>query len=440
MSLSFVKYLSLLPSPDNSNLQAAINLYQSSDFLETKLEELCFPELGEKELFGKKILIKPNLVLDCRTPEDEYSLYTDINLILAMCEYVLKRNPGSLTIAEAPIQKCNWEKVTAPLRKGISLLELRYKKKIELIDLRKMVWNGYKPVPNPNKDAEYLIFDLGDKSCLDEICDGKKRFRVTNYDPERLAHSHDKGKHQYCIAKKYFDSDLVISMPKLKTHQKAGLTCALKILVGINGDKDILPHHRKGGVSDGGDCYPGASVFGWLAETFLDIGNHFPGKRITPICYWMADHFRVLMPHQPEISTEGNWYGNDTCWRMVMDLNTIAAFGRSDGTIADTPQRSVWSVADAIVGGQGKGPLNPDPLPMSTLIFSNNSYLMDWTVGHFWNLSNEKIPLLREAGKKVTRDQALIFWNGKKITESQLREKGFHPMLPPGWINYSQGE
>ena len=55
------------------------------------------------------------------------------------------------------------------------------------------------------------------------------------------------------------DADLVINVPKLKTHKKAGVTGALKNLVGINGNKEFLPHHRKGGAASGGDCYPGRS-------------------------------------------------------------------------------------------------------------------------------------------------------------------------------------
>jgi len=33
----------------------------------------------------------------------------------------------------------------------------------------------------------------------------------------------------------------------LKLHRKAGITCALKNLIGINGNKEYLPHHRLGG-------------------------------------------------------------------------------------------------------------------------------------------------------------------------------------------------
>ena len=292
-----------------------------------------------------------------------------------------------------------------------------------MVDLRKVVWNGYKPEPNPQNPSDYLIFDLAKDSMLEEISGKKALFRVTNYDPSRLAESHSRGKHLYCVSKCFFESDLVITMPKLKTHQKAGLTCALKILVGINGDKDFLPHHRKGSVRSGGDCYPSSSIFGYFAELFLDLGNHFPGKNWTKFCYYMANHLRMLMPQRPENSTEGNWYGNDTCWRMVMDLNKIAEYGCADGTISTVPQRQIWSLVDATIGGEGAGPLHCSPLPMSNLIFSNNSYLLDWSVGHFWNLSHEHMSILRSAGKMLADIQdPHIFWKGLPLMNSAKKD------------------
>ena len=44
----------------------------------------------------------------------------------------------------------------------------------------------------------------------------------------------------------------------------------------------------------------------------------------------------------------GNWYGNQTTWRMCLDLNRIALYGRLDGSIADTPQRRLVHIVDAI--------------------------------------------------------------------------------------------
>ena len=110
---------------------------------------------------------------------------------------------------------------------------------------------------NRSSISEYVIFDVGKDSYLEPITNDKKNlFRVNNYDPDRLAESHRAGVHKYCITKELFEADIIFSLPKVKTHQKAGITAALKNLVGLNGDKDYLPHHRIGGTEIGGDCYP----------------------------------------------------------------------------------------------------------------------------------------------------------------------------------------
>jgi hypothetical protein len=73
------------------------------------------------------------------------------------------------------------------------------------------------------------------------------------------------------------EADVIINLPKPKTHKKTGLTGAIKNLVGLVGDKELLPHHRNGGATDGGDCYPGRSFRLRLAELMLDHGNELLG-------------------------------------------------------------------------------------------------------------------------------------------------------------------
>ena len=86
-------------------------------------------------------------------------------------------------------------------------------------------------------------------SLLEPIAsDRRVDFRVTMYNPDLMRQTHGRGRHQYLIAREVIEADVVINVPKLKTHRKAGITGALKNLVGINGNKDYLPHHRLGGV------------------------------------------------------------------------------------------------------------------------------------------------------------------------------------------------
>jgi hypothetical protein len=95
--------------------------------------------------------------------------------------------------------------------------------------------------------------------------------------------------------------------------------------------------------------------------------------------------------------TDGSWSGNDTIWRTCLDLNRILLYGRDDGTIRDEVQRRVIHVADAVVAGQGNGPLAPDPLNMGLILGANNAAAMDWVGAHLLAYDPEKIALVRHA-------------------------------------------
>ena len=94
--------------------------------------------------------------------------------------------------------------------------------------------------------------------------------------------NHQIGRHRYLIAREIIEADLVINLPKLKSHKKSCVTGALKNLIGINGNKEFLPHHRKGGSESGGDCYEGGSSLKLAAENLYDFANRRPAGRLPP--------------------------------------------------------------------------------------------------------------------------------------------------------------
>ena len=53
-------------------------------------------------------------------------------------------------------------------------------------------------------------------------------------------------------------ADVVINLPKLKTHKKTGVTISLKNMVGINGYRNCLPHHTIGTPDASGDEFAAA--------------------------------------------------------------------------------------------------------------------------------------------------------------------------------------
>ncbi|MBT8396871.1 MAG: DUF362 domain-containing protein, partial [Gemmatimonadetes bacterium] len=97
---------------------------------------------------------------------------------------------------------------------------------------------------------------------------------------------------------------------------------------------------------------------------------------------------------------EGAWWGNDTIWRTCLDLNRILLYGRSDGTLADSPQRKVIHVVDAVTAGQGDGPLAPDALPMGLLLAGANAPAVDWICVQLLGFDPHRIPISRHAFSK----------------------------------------
>jgi hypothetical protein len=270
---------------------------------------------------------------------------------------------------------------------------------VEILDFRRDVVDKYGKVDSNRRGLEnFVMFDLGHDSLVEPISEPAGLFRNTNYDPKALASTHQPGRHQYLLAKEPFEADVIINLPKLKAHRKAGITGAVKNLVGINGNKGFLPHHRIGGSAQGGDCYEGSFFLKRLAESLLDISNvriNKPDHSFWRFCVNVLIRLQwIINPHVHK-SLEGSWYGNDTVWRMVLDLNRIAMYGKIDGSMSSTPVRRVYSLTDGIIAGQHNGPLAPEPINLGAVTFASSSLFADMAHAALMRFDWRKIALLR---------------------------------------------
>src|SRR5262249_13584417 len=149
--------------------------------------------------------------------------------------------------------------------------------------------------------------------------------------------AHSNGHNQYKVSRTVIEADVFVNLPKLKTHKKAGITCSLKNLVGINTYKNWLPHHNEGTPVEGGDQFPQDSAKNRL-EVLLDgrfksVLSRHPGfgRWFIP-AKWVG---RKMFGETRETTRSGNWYGNDTLWRMVLDLNKVLLYANPDGSLRD---------------------------------------------------------------------------------------------------------
>src|SRR5262249_15686205 len=135
-------------------------------------------------------------------------------------------------------------------------------------------------------------------------------------------------------------ADVVINLPKLKTHRKAGLTAAMKNLVGINGSKDWLPHHAAGS-SPNGDEYLRRGARKAIMSALRDRIEGRRSARARQAMHWVERAVRATgrVWRFPDPYWEGSWHGNDTLWRMVHDLHRILFCADASGALHPVPQR-----------------------------------------------------------------------------------------------------
>ena len=116
-----------------------------------------------------------------------------------------------------------------------------------------------------------------------------------------------------------------------------------------------------------------------------------------------------------------------------MDLNLIAQYGKADGTLSDIPQRTLFTLCDGIIGGQGNGPLSPEPLPLGI-----DAFAMDEVAGRLFRLNAEKVPLLKEA-KRLNQNRTIEYYlDGIECDLSDIDAYSTDVIMPPGWVNYDK--
>ncbi len=358
---------------------------------------------------GAHVLIKPNLVLhENQGPWGMEPLVTHKSLIQASVEAALRTGAAEVMVGDAPLQGCDFEKLLRVTKldawaEDLMKREPRFK---GIRDFRRTTCEFIDGVrvaaDNLQSEDCFVLFDLATESLLEPITDERESFRVTCYDPRLMAQTHRPGRHRYLVAREVIEADVVINLPKLKTHMKAGITCALKNLIGINGNKEFLPHHRIGGAASGGDCYPGRSS---VKRTLEFVADRQHSADVSPAMGKLWHNAtrglnRVLHLSGDQLGIEGAWSGNDTIWRTCLDLNRILLYGRADATMGDEPQRRVVHLVDAVIAGQGNGPLTPEPLSLGLILASQNAAAMDWIGALLLGYDPATIPISREAYKR----------------------------------------
>lgn len=311
---------------------------------------------------GMTVFIKPNMVASrwrasCNKKGDIYSVITHPNVIELIADYcdIALSGQGRIIIGDNPSIDANFDELMELTQ--LKKLEHKYDVPCEIVDMRPLYCDNLenygikaKMINQAGDPRGNVTVNLKDKSMF--FGKDPDLFRGVFNEREETISSHTGDNQLYTFGKSLFDADVYISVPKLKTHVKTGVTLNLKGLVGSITNKNQLVHWSVGSPETGGDEYPS------LEE--LEASKY------------------------AKVTRRGAWPGNDTIWRMVVDL--YSAF--------TSRNRKYITIIDGIIGGQGSGPFCPDALNSKVLLGAFNLLSMDIVATRLMGIDPMKIKYL----------------------------------------------
>jgi len=355
---------------------------------------------------GMTVFVKPNTVRHFHVlGKNIFSVIIHASVLRPMLDYIsiALDGKGRIIIGDAQVIFGHFDEAMAASQ--IDQLVAWYQQQtavpIELFDLR-----IYRAVPSwiggqrarakvEQDPRGYTFINLGKDSHFEGIDPRILRINIASH-KDMLAH-HAPGKHEYLFPNSVLQSDAIISIPKFKTHRRTSVTMALKNHMGLPALKDTLPHFMLGSPKEGGDQYPNASMrkkfHTWLRDRveespFIAVKAFYSGiDRLV----WAS---RYLKSFKDDVN-EGMWYGNDTLWRTLLDINRTVFYADKNGELRDTIQKRYFCLMDGIVGGEGDGPISCDPVTPGVIMAGHNPVAFDAVGATLMGFDIDKIPLIK---------------------------------------------
>jgi uncharacterized protein (DUF362 family) len=378
--------------------------------------------LGEVVAPGNTVLIKPNLVKhDHSTGKSIDSVIVHASVIRAVLDYVwiALRGGGKIVIADTPLEAADFAEACDlnGLTRMVEELSGMYGIPVQVLDLRSsrthVAPSGrLSESPLPGDPLGYTLVDLGRDSelaCLDGEGTNYHTLgdhSVNHFDPYTQDRGtpntyHNTDTHTYRVGNTVLRADTVISIAKLKTHKKAGVTLNLKNMIGIINGKAFIPHHRPG-PPPYGDSYPSPpprryvakrNVKRWAAQ--LLAGNKWLYASVRGVVRRAAKALRISRKVYAEW---GEWYGNDTIWRTILDINRVLFYADKFGVMRETKQRNYLCFIDGIVGMEGEGPMGGDPVPSGVVLAGDDPVAVDTIAAEVMGFDSGKVQTIKGAG------------------------------------------
>ncbi len=410
---------------------------------------------------GMTVFIKPNMIgtVHPSGASDAWVwMVTHGSVIRGVVDYAAKalEYRGTIYIGDAPQTDSDFSHLCSVM--GLNEIAGSYADspdlRVVIVDLRDECWTTVEGVitktirlkGDPNGS---MTVDLGADSWLAEKDTKGSVYYGAHYDQQETNRHHSRGRHEYALSRSPFLADVFINIPKLKTHKKCGMTVNLKSLVGINANKNWLPHYVFGSPETGGDQFPAATSRARAENMLVRFGKWLLVHDVP----WMRAIARPmkrlgyrLFGDTEHVVRSGNWYGNDTVWRMCLDLNRILTHASADGVMGAARPRKYLSVVDGIVAMEGNGPIGGTRRNAGLLIVGEDPVAVDAVCAKLMGFDFKRIPLIANAFQPtrypltgstvsdITVKSNVPAWN-KKMEEIRL-DASLRFMPHFGWVGH----
>ncbi len=255
-----------------------------------------------------------------------------------------------------------------------------------------------------------------------------KAFRGSECKMDVMNLHHNENSDEYLVSNTFLSADVVINIPKMKTHKRAGVTLALKNIVGITGDRNWLPHSSEPAAGNS------KNKLGLKARIKKFLIN------IISLTKPLRDGLRQIAGVTEATVYAGNWYGNDIIWRTILDLGHITKYADKNGVIIKDKQRRSFVIIDGIVGGEADGPTNPTPKPCGVLIAGFDELYVDMAASRIMGFDPMKIPKFTNIDigtKNIKCASNIKEWSGN-IFDFKGRCLNFKPHY--GWKGHIEAD
>ncbi len=360
---------------------------------------------------GDRVVLKPNWIKEHDErfpgPEQWNHVITHPAVIEAVGRWTGKQlqGRGSITLCDAPQTDSSFDKIREYC--GLDALVTRLRAAFprvgfSLLDLRPEEWHAINGVtvartklPGDPCGNTHVRLDSASEFVGYH---GQGRLYGASFDMAETNQKHTGARHEYLLCRTPMDADVFVNLPKLKTHKKVGITCALKNLVGINANKNWLPHHTEGTPDQGGDQFATATARARLEHSWMGAAKRWLKDRpaMSRLFVPVKKAGRLFFGDTQQVVRSGNWHGNDTCWRMVLDLNKCLFFFDGSGQPREKPLRYL-TVVDGIIGGEGNGPMSPDPRPCGVVLAGTHPVAVDCVAAALMGFDWQKLRLLKNS-------------------------------------------